>query len=138
MKRTAELYDFDVMMMALNHQSSDGSQKFEEDPAPFAMRKGMGVVAMKVIRPRETVKGLSADDLVNYALTLKDFHMINVGIDSMEVLKANINLVRNFSPLNDKKMEEIRLALGPFFRGDELAWMQPSYTDGNNGGFHLA
>lgn len=132
MKKAAELYDFDVMMMALNHQSADGSQKFEEDPAPFAFRKGMGVVAMKVIRPRETVKGLSADDLISYALTLKNFHLINVGIDSMEVLKSNINLVRNFEPLEEEKMEEIRLALGPFFRGNKVAWMQPSYVDGWN------
>ena len=36
---------------------------------PLARQKGMGVVAMKVIRPRETVNGLVADDLVRYALS---------------------------------------------------------------------
>ena len=38
------------MMMALNHQLSDGSQEFEENPATFAFQKGMGVITMKVIR----------------------------------------------------------------------------------------
>ena len=104
MKRAAELYDFEVMMMALNHQSSEGTEKFEELPAPFAMKKGMGVVAMKVIRPRETVKGLAAADLVKYALTLKEFHMINVGIDSMEVLNSNLEIIRNFKALEPQKM----------------------------------
>lgn len=130
MKRAAELYDFDVMMMALNHQVPEGTEKFEELPAPYARNKGMGVVAMKVIRPRETVEGLLAEDLVQYALSLEDFHMINVGMDSMEVLKHNLEIIRDFSPLEPQKMEEIRMALQPFYRGRNLAWMQPSYVDG--------
>ncbi|MFH0759172.1 MAG: aldo/keto reductase [Bacteroidota bacterium] len=138
MKRAAELYDFDVMMMALNHQVSDGTERFEEDPAPFAREKGMGVVAMKVIRPRETVEGLSVSDLIHYALSLDEFHMINVGIDNMEVLQSNIELVRNFQPLDENRMKEIRLALQPFYRGEQLAWMRPGYRDGHMGDFHLA
>ena len=138
MKRAAELYDFEVMMMALNHQSTDGSQHFEELPAPFAMKKGMGVVAMKVIRPRETVEGLAADDLIRYALTLQDFHMINVGIDNLELLKANIEILRDFKPLDDQKMNDIRMALQPFYKGRNLAWMQPGYRDGWSHGMHLA
>jgi uncharacterized protein len=130
MKRVAELYDFDAMMMALNHQSTDGSQQFEENPATFAHQKGMGVIAMKVIRPRESIEGLEASDLVNYALSLNQFHMINVGIDNMEVLKSNIKLVKDFKPLDDQKMKEIRLALQPFYRGRNLTWMEPSYVDG--------
>ena len=130
MKRAAELYDFDVMMMALNHQSSDGSQLFEENPANYAFRKGIGVIAMKVIRPRENIEGLEATDLVNYALSLSQFHMINVGIDNMEVLKSNIQTVRNFQALDDQNMEKIRLALQPFYQGRNLAWMEPNYVDG--------
>jgi predicted aldo/keto reductase-like oxidoreductase len=130
MKRAAELYDFDVMMMALNHQVADGSQRFEEDAGSFAFKKGMGVVAMKVIRPRETVEGLMASDLINYALSLEQFHMINVGIDSMEVLEENLRLIRAFEPMNKSRMEEIRLALQPFYRGRNLAWMHPGYRDG--------
>jgi len=138
MKRAAELYDFDVMMMALNHHSRDGSQNFEELPAPFAMKKGMGVVAMKAIRPRESVDGLAASDLMKYALSLKDFHMVNVGISSMEALKANLEILQDFEPLEAQKMEEISLALQPFHRGRNVAWMEPSYVDGWKQGIHLA
>ncbi len=138
MKRAAELYDFDVMMMALNHQAPDGSEKFEELPAPYAMKKGMGVVAMKVVRPRETVKGLAVENLVRYALTLEDFHMINIGMDSMEVLKHNLEIIRDFNPLDEEKMEEIRMALQPFYSGRNLAWMKPSYVDGWSGNIRLA
>lgn len=138
MKRAVELYDFDVMMMALNHQSTDGTEDFEGLPAPLAQEKGMGVVAMKVIRPRETVNGLAAEDLVRYALTLKDFHMINIGMDSMEVMSANLEILKNFSPLEEEKMKELRLALQPFYGGHQLAWMQPSYQDGWNNKIRLA
>ncbi len=138
MKRAAELYDFDVMMMALNHQSSDGTEKFEELPAPFANKKGMGVIAMKVVRPRETVEGLAVEDLVRYALSLNQFHMINVGMDSMEVLKHNLEIIRNFEKLDEPKMEEIRLALQPFYKGENLAWMKPGYSDGWSNHIHLA
>ena len=138
MKRAAELYDFEVMMMALNHQAPDGSQKFEELPAPYAMKKGMGVVAMKVIRPRETISGLAASDLIRYALTLDDFHMINIGMDSMEVQESNLKIIRDYKPMDLQQMEELRLALHPFYQGQKLAWMQPSYVDGWGAGIHMA
>jgi len=138
MKRAVELYDCDVMMMALNHQSTDGTQKFEELPAPVAMNKGMGVVAMKVIRPRETVNGLAASDLVKYALSLEDFHMANIGMDSLEVLNANLEILRDFTPLEDTKMDELRMALQPFYQGKDLPWMRPAYLDGWDNHVHLA
>jgi len=138
MKRAIELYDFDVMMMALNHQSADGSEDFEGLPAPLARQKGLGVVAMKVIRPRETVNGLAADDLVRYALSLQDFHMINIGTDSKEVLHSNLEILRNFKPLGKEKMKELRLALRPFYKGHDLAWMHPAYEDGRNSEIRLA
>jgi predicted aldo/keto reductase-like oxidoreductase len=138
MKRAVELYDFDVMMMALNHQSSDGTEDFEGLPAPLARQKEMGVVAMKVIRPRETVNGLAANDLVRYALTLDDFHMVNIGMDSMEVLNSNLETLQNFAPLGDEKMNEVRLALQPFYRGKNLAWMQTAYQDAWSHGITIA
>ncbi len=138
MKRAVELYDFDVMMMALNHQSTDGTEDFESLPAPLARQRGMGVVAMKVIRPRETVNGLAADDLVRYALSLGDFHMANIGMDSLEVLHSNLNVLRNFTPLNKEKMKELRLALHPFYQGKKLAWMHPEYRDGWNHDISMA
>lgn len=138
MKRAVELYDFDVMMMALNHQSIEGTEDFEGLPAPLARQKGMGVVAMKVIRPRETVNGLPANDLVRYALTLKDFHLANIGIDSMDVLNSNLEVLRNFSPLDKEKMNELRLALQPFYKAKDLPWMHPAYKDGWNREIRLA
>lgn len=130
MKRAAELYDFEVMMVALNHMVETGEEKFEELPVPFAADKGMGVVAMKVIRPRETVEGLAVSDLVKYALTLDHFNVVNIGYDNMEVLKENLSILKEFKPFDSEKMDEMRTALGPFYRHENLPWMNPGYTDG--------
>lgn len=138
MKRAAELYDFEVMMIALNHQVATGEEKFEELPVPFAADKGMGVVAMKVIRPRETVEGLAVSDLVKYALTLDHFNVVNIGYDNMEALKENLAILKEFKPFDAGKMDEMRIALGPFYRHENLPWMNSGYMDGSGHGIHHA
>jgi predicted aldo/keto reductase-like oxidoreductase len=130
MKTAAELYDFDAMMIALNHHVVEDKQEFEEYAVPFAAKKGMGVIAMKVIRPRETIEGLDPQDLIRYALSLENFSAVNIGTDSMGVLRSNLELIRNFHPLTETKMQEIRAALEPFYRHKNLAWMKPGYSDG--------
>jgi aryl-alcohol dehydrogenase-like predicted oxidoreductase len=130
MKRAAELYDFEAMMIALNHNVPDRSEKLEEYAVPFAAKKGLGVIAMKVIRPRETIDGLDPHDLIRYALSLDYFSVVNIGTDKMEVLKENLDLIKNFQPLPESRMEEIRLALTPFYHHENLAWMKPGYIDG--------
>ena len=133
MKLAAEMYDFDTMLIAMNHQEN-GKQPFEEQPVPFAASKGMGVLAMKVIRPRETVNGLDPNDLVKYALSLKNVTAAVIGTDSVEVLNKNIETIKNFEPLSDERMKELHVALDPFYKSNKLPWMQPGYFDG----MHLA
>ena len=128
MKKTAEMYDFDTMLIALNHQKQ--GEKFEEQPLPFAAKKGMGVLAMKVIRPRETVNGLDPKDLVRYALSLDGVTAAVIGTDSVEVLDKNVETIRNFEPLSQEKMNELHVALDPFYQSKQLPWMQPGYFDG--------
>ena len=138
MKRAAEMYDFEVMMIALNHQVPSGEEKFEELPVPAAAKRGMGVVAMKVIRPRETIEGLAGSDLVKYALSLDDFHVANIGYDNMEVLNENLSIIKEFKPFDAAKMDEMRTALGPFYRHENLPWMKHGYMDGMGHGIHHA
>lgn len=128
MKKAAEMYDFDTMLIALNHQKQ--GEKFEEQPVPFASKKGMGVLAMKVIRPRETVNGLDPKDLVRYALSLNGVTAAVVGTDSVEVLEKNVETIRNFEPLSQEKMNELHAALNPFYQSKRLPWMQHGYFDG--------
>jgi diketogulonate reductase-like aldo/keto reductase len=97
MKKAAELYDFEAMMIALNHNIPEGTEKFEEYTVPFAANKGLGIIAMKVIRPRETIEGLDPHDLIKYALSLKLFSVVNIGTDKMDVLKETLNFLKIFN-----------------------------------------
>lgn len=124
----AKNYDLDTMLIALNHMKE--GEKFEEMAISAASKKKMGVIAMKVIRPRETVKSLAPERLIKYALTLDKVSAANVGMDSFDVLKTNLNLIKEFKPLPKTEMENLRGELEPFYRSKELPWLQPGYEDG--------
>lgn len=129
MTAMANRYDFDTMLIALNHYA-ERKGDFEKQAIPAAARKRMGILVMKVIRPRETVKGISPEELIRYALSLEHATAAAVGIDSLEVLKKNITLVRNFRKMSSKEMQKIGKNLESFFAGTHMEWMKPGYTDG--------
>jgi len=124
-----ERFDLDTMLMALNHQPSVKGD-MERGAAPAAAAKGMGVMTIKAIRPRETVAGLDPEDLIRYALTLEHVNSAVVGMDSLEVVGKNIALLRKFQKMTPAEMESMTRRLRPFFEGRGLPWMQPGYVDG--------
>ena len=129
MTEMANRYDFETMIIAMNHYE-ERKGDFEKQAIPAAAKKKMGILVIKVIRPRETVKTITPEELIRYALSLKHVNAAVIGIDSLDVLKKNIELVRNFRPMTSKEMMETRATLDPFFESKSLAWMQPGYTDG--------
>lgn len=130
LKSMVEKGIFDDMLMAMNHWGGN-VQKRQELVIPAAREKGMGVMLMKVIRPRETVKELDPRELIRFALSLKGPDGIVVGTDSLEVLKTNLEILRNFKPLGENRMKELAQQLTPFYNHENLPWMSPGYYDGN-------
>ena len=129
MAAMVDRFDFDTMLIALNHQTQ-GKEDFEKQAVPAAAGKGMGILLMKVIRPRETVEGLDPDELIRYALSLEQGDAAVIGTDSMEVLKKNLGMARDFEPLPPARMEHMHSTLKPFLAGRNLPWMRPGYVDG--------
>jgi predicted aldo/keto reductase-like oxidoreductase len=123
-------FDFDTVLMALNHYGNN-EQNREEDVAPYAKQKGMGVMVMKAVRPKENINGLDPGKLIRYALTLDPVDGVVIGMDSMKILKKNIELLHNYKPLEEGEMHDIQARLAPFFRHEGLDWMQPGYEDGH-------
>jgi hypothetical protein len=121
---------FDSMLMAMNHYGDNNEQR-QELAIPAAKVQGMGVMLIKTVRPRETVKELDPGDLVKYALSLKGPDGIVVGMDSMEVVKSNLEILRNFTPMDEEKMKEMAIQLTPFYNHKNLPWMKQGYCDGN-------
>ncbi|MDP3914094.1 MAG: aldo/keto reductase [Bacteroidota bacterium] len=120
------------MLMAMNHYNkATNPQERQEQAIPAAKTNDMGVMLMKVIRPRETIKELDPKDLVRYALSLKGPDGIVLGMDSLEVVKSNLEILRNFRPMEDSKMKEMAMQLTPFYNHENLPWMKSGYCDGN-------
>jgi uncharacterized protein len=130
MKAMAERHNFDTMLIALNHHGNFKHQR-EEVSVPYAHDKGMGVIVMKLLRPRENDHSLQPMDLIRYGLSLKGAQAGVIGTDNMEVLKANIDLLKNFNPLSPAEMKSMTARLTPIFNHGSMPWMKPEYFDGN-------
>jgi len=120
---------FDDMLIAMNHYRP--GQKPLGMAFPAAKEKKMGLLLMKSVRPRETVEGLQATDLIQYALSIEGPDALVLGMDSLDVVKSNLAILRNFQKLPLERMQELALQLAPFYRHENLPWMQKGYTDGN-------
>lgn len=132
MKFMADKGVFDSMLMAMNHWNmATNPQKRQELAIPAAKNQGMGVMLMKVVRPREAIKELDPKDLIRYALSLKGPDGIVLGMDSLDVVKSNLEILRNFKPMDEAGMKEMAMQLTPFYNQENLPWMQPGYCDGS-------
>ena len=129
-----ERYDFDTILIALNHFRA-AAGNLEGETIPNAVKRGLGVMVMKVIRPQETIKTIPSADLVNYALSLPGVSGAVIGMDNLQVLSENIRLMNAFKPMDQEKMDSLHVRLRSFYQGDQLEWMQPGYHDGMQDGF---
>jgi predicted aldo/keto reductase-like oxidoreductase len=132
MAEAARRYDFDTMLIALNHYE-ERQGDLEGGAIPAAAERGMGVMIIKSIRPRETVTEIAPEDLIRYALSLKLVNAAVVGTDSVAVVRKNAALLRGFKPLSPEEKERLTIKLEPFMAGTHMPWMRPGYRDGELG-----
>jgi predicted aldo/keto reductase-like oxidoreductase len=123
---------FDSMLFAMNHYDANKENR-QGIVIPAAKAFGMGVMLMKTVRPKETIPGLDASQLVRFALSLEGPSGIAVGMDSKKVVDSNLNLLRNFKPMNADEKLKYASILSPYFRNDNLEWMRAGYHDGYSG-----
>jgi predicted aldo/keto reductase-like oxidoreductase len=119
MAKAIERHDLDCVQMALN-ASRNG--RFEEVALPAANAKKLGVIAMKVTGQEFLVgDGTGKADmrsLLRYSMSLPVTTAV-VGMPHPEMLAHNIEIARNFSPLNDAEKERLRQELQPARQGLE-------------------
>lgn len=130
LRRAVERVELDTLLVSLNaaqasHPLSMSPGKplaaFETDVLPAARRKGVGVIAMKVMGQGSLVgQGESrarADELIRYALSLP-VASLDIGHTSLEILEGNVAAARRFRPMNGAEMAALRSRL----RGAAPAW----------------
>jgi aryl-alcohol dehydrogenase-like predicted oxidoreductase len=111
MARAIERHDLNCVQMALN---PTGMGRLEELALPAARKKSLGVIAMKVYG-QEFLLGsgpgkADADRLLRYAMSLPVTAAV-AGMPRVEFIEHNIELARNFSPLPEAEMNQLRREL---------------------------
>ena len=103
-------FHFDTVQMPIN--AFDPSYRsFEENVLPVALQKGMAVFSMKSMggSGEPIVHGaLTPTEALSYAMSVPGVSTTISGMDSMAVLDQNLEILRNFKPLSEKQMSELR------------------------------
>jgi predicted aldo/keto reductase-like oxidoreductase len=127
-KAAIERFDFDCCMMQMNPSKAGG---FEDLALPAALKKQMGVVAMK-FSGQEKLLGegpgkAQAGVLLRYALSLP-VAAVNAGMPKLEMLKQNIEIARNFKPMSVQESKQLQEQLTIARAGLEGFFSQHSDT----------
>jgi predicted aldo/keto reductase-like oxidoreductase len=139
--KALERYDFDCTQMALNAgmqgRSPDGAgfwkkggnsdlfgealapkpypgESFEEVALPVAVRKQLGVIAMKSTAQEGLVGSgpakAAAPELIRYAMSLP-VSVVTVGMPRLEFIRTNTDLARNFQPMPEAERKQLSTRL---------------------------
>jgi aryl-alcohol dehydrogenase-like predicted oxidoreductase len=99
---------FDTVQMPLN--AFDASYRsFQQSVLPEALRRGIGALGMKSLGGGgEGIQqgAITVAEALRYAMSLPVATTIS-GIDSLEVLRQNLAIARNFKPLTADEMTEL-------------------------------
>jgi len=119
LKTALERHDFDVTQMALNaarmgaaplrpqEQALDPlARGFENVALPVALRKNMGVVAMKVFAQEKLLGSAPVEKLVQYSLSLP-VSAIVIGMPKLEHIDENIRLVKTLKTMPADEMRRM-------------------------------
>jgi uncharacterized protein len=111
-------FPFDTVQMPLN--CLDGTfQSFEKNVLPEAQRRGIAVLGMKSMGGSGELisNGVATpEEALRYAMSLPVATTIS-GMDSLDVLAQNLQIVRNFKPMTPEELQALRDRL-KFFASD--------------------
>lgn len=119
LKNALERHDFDCTQMALNAALSGMANgrgrmimnrtlpaSFEHQALPVALKKKMGITAMKVYAQEGLVGAAPLDKLLSYALTLPVAAAV-VGMPQLHHIDENVKMAKAFKPLSSPEMRDI-------------------------------
>ena len=120
-------HEFDCTQMALNAalrgQVKGAEGSFETGPLPIALRKKMGITAMKIFAQDALVGQAAPDKLIQYSMSLPVAATV-IGMPRMEHIEQNVTVAKAFKPLPADEMRRMsgdlsaknKLALDHYFR----------------------
>jgi uncharacterized protein len=127
LKTALERHDFDCTQMALNAamrgQVKGAASSFETTALPVALRKKMGVTAMKIFAQDALAGQAPPEKLIHYSMSLPVAATV-IGMPKVEHLDHNVRLAKAFQPMPPDEMKRLsselsarnKLALEGFFQ----------------------
>ena len=120
MKTALERHDFDCVQMALNPATNSYSwgtaSGFADLALPVAQEKDLGILAMKIAGQEHLVGSgegrASIQELLHYDMSLPVASCV-IGMPTIEMMRENIQLARDFKPLSAEEMQRIRDQVKP-------------------------
>jgi aryl-alcohol dehydrogenase-like predicted oxidoreductase len=100
-------FHFDTVQMPLNVMDAH-FRSFQRQVLPVLVTQGIGVLGMKPMGDSLILasKTVTPVECLRYAMTLPTSTVIT-GIDSMEILKQDLEAVKNFQPLTEKQAADL-------------------------------
>lgn len=91
-------------------------RSFTEEILPILVEHGIGIIGMKSLGGRGAPilkTGTTPQEAISYALSLP-IHTLVSGMDSLEVLAQNLEMVRNWRPLSDEERNKLLERIAPW------------------------
>lgn len=127
MRKVLELYDdLNTVLMPIN----PAQPRFEEKVVPIAQKKGIAVLALKVLGLRSLLIKADVATLLRYAWSAP-IATAAVGMTGLEILETNAKLAADFRPMSYEERQNLRQR----FRAAriELPYLAANYVDGGSG-----
>lgn len=119
LKTALERHPFDSTQMALNiarignappsnkaGEGMTGASGFEAVAMPVALKKKMGLTAMKIFAQDKLVGKAAPDLLIRYCMSLP-VAATTIGMPELAHLDFNLNVAKNFKPLSKDEMNKL-------------------------------
>jgi aryl-alcohol dehydrogenase-like predicted oxidoreductase len=122
--RCIECFPFDTVLMPVN-PAEPAYRSFMNGVLPLALKKGMGVIGMKVyLRGLATrIPGIrSLEPFMRFALS-QPVSTVVIGCDSAGQVEENVRFAEAFAPMTEEEREDFAESLAPVAR--ELMYYKP-------------
>lgn len=115
LKTLLERHDLDCVQMALNaarigaggpYGKRGLTDSFDTLALPVALKKNMGVTAMKVFGQEKLLGDAPNNQLVRYAMSLPVASAV-IGMPKREMLDANLQTAKSFQPMPESDMKQM-------------------------------
>lgn len=111
--RMLGMYEFDTLQMPVNVMDAH-FRSFEKQVLPAANEREIGVIGMKSFGDNYILRSgiVTAEEAMSYSLS-QQISVLVAGIDSMDVLNQDLEIVRNFEPLTSGQVRAILQKTAP-------------------------